>query len=528
MINRRDFLVLIGAVLSGLLMALVFAPFEMADAAWCALVPLLIASAYMKPSHVWRLGWVAGVVFWLATMYWLTKVTYVGWLLLCLYCGLYVIPFTLVSAWWFRRYGVGRFIMNAAFMVVITAVWVGSEYLRLTLLTGFPWNPFGAGLHANIAFLQHASWGGVYVLSGLLVWTNAAIALTILRYMKHHARLGRKPHPELMMGMALIVAAFVTGGRMARDVDVTGREMRIALIQTAIPQDEKWTVEKVDMIYERLRDLTASAVIWTNPDLVVWPETAVPDDIRLSESSYDLVDALSRLGTPILVGSMDAEAVADRKPRYYNSSFLFNNEGVIVGVYEKRHLVLFGEYIPYHEHIRFLTAMTPIMESFTPGTTSTVFRLPGRYIPFSALICFEDTLPYLGRASVKNGARLLINQTNDAWFDPSAASRQHMALSVIRAAENRVPMVRSANTGYTCAIDARGQVRDVLLDADGRHDGPGFRLVTVHVPPDHMALTFYTRYGDVFAWACLSIGLFCWAGAWRSNRAARAEGAESV
>jgi len=516
-----DVLVFSGAAATGIITALVFAPFEMADAAWCALVPLLIACAYVKPAHVWRLGWLAGTVFWLVTIFWLTKVTYFGWFLLCLYCGLYTIPFALVSAWWFRRFGVGRFVMNALFMVVITAVWISSEYLRMTLFTGFPWNPLGAGIHANLAFIQHASWGGVHALSGMLVWANAAIALTILRYLKHHARIGRKPHPELMMGMAMIVAAFVVGGRMARDVYVGGQEMRIALIQTSIPQYDKWTVEMVDMIYDRLRDLTSLAVHRTQPDLVVWPETAVPDDVRLSEDSYDLVDALSRMGSPILVGSMDAEAVVDRKPLYYNSSFLFDTNGVIVQVYEKRHLVLFGEYVPLHEHVRFITAMTPIMESFTPGKTSTVFRLPGRDIPFSSLICFEDTMAYLGRESVRNGARLLINQTNDGWFDPSSASRQHMALSILRAVENRVPVVRSANTGYTCAIDARGQVTDILMDFEGRYDGPGFRLVSVQIPPEGMPLTFYTRYGDVLVWICLPIGLAAWLAAWQANRGLR-------
>jgi apolipoprotein N-acyltransferase len=226
---------------------------------------------------------------------------------------------------------------------------------------------------------------------------------------------------------------------------------------------------------------------------------------------YGLVDGLARMGAPILVGSMDSETLVDRKPRYYNSSFLFDTNGVIIEEYDKCHLVLFGEYVPFHEVVDIVNAMTPVMESFSPGKTNTVFRVPQIGAPFSSLICFEDTMPYLARRSVRNGARLLINQTNDAWFDPSAASRQHMILSVFRTVENRVPMVRSANTGYSCHIRATGEIHQQLAGESGRHDGPGFQLVTVRVPPDDASPTFYTRYGDVFAWVCLAICLpFLW------------------
>jgi apolipoprotein N-acyltransferase len=431
---------------------------------------------------------------------------------------MYVIPFAVVAAWWFRRFNVTRFLHNLAFMSVITAVWIASEFARVTFFTGFPWNPLGASQYLNTTLIQHASWGGVYVLSGILVWVNAAIAVTILRYIKKLARLGRSTHPELLLGMSAVLIMFVTGNNMFRSHKIEGREIRIALIQPAIPQDDKWDAEKEDMIYGQLWNLTSGAVEWTKPDLVVWPETALPYDVRLNEACYDLVYNLAKMGTPILVGSMDSEWIVGKDPRYFNSSFLFDTNGIIVQEYEKRHLVLFGEYVPFHQYVDIVNALTPVMESFTPGTTSTVFRLPGRDVSFSALICFEDSLPYLARHSVRNGARLIINQTNDAWFDPSWASRQHMALAVIRTVENRVPMVRSANTGYSCHINALGQIRETLVSENGRHDGAGFQLATVHVPPDLMALTFYTRYGDVMGWICLLIGITAFAPACRETR----------
>ncbi len=504
-LRGRDVFLMAAAVASGLLLASAFAPLEWADTGWCAFLPLLVASSYADPRTSIRIGWLAGFAFWLSSMVWLTKVTVIGWLLLCAYCALFFIPLALFASWWIRRYDVRNFLLNLVFMTAASCIWVASEYARFHLFTGFPWNPLGASQAFNLAFIQHASWGGVYVLSGLLMFTNAAIAVTVLRYVRKHARFGRTPHVELLLAMSLILVTFVTGSNMHRAVMPMGDELRVALVQPAIPQEEKWTVESEEKIYTRLRDLTSQAVLWTRPDLVVWPETAMPVDVLLSDVWYELVDNLARLGSPLLVGSMDTETFADRKPRYYNSSFLFATNGMIAGKYDKNHLVLLGEYVPFHEYVDIVNALTPVMESFSPGTTNTVFELPGRGTPFSSLICFEDTMPYLARRSVRNGARLLINQTNDAWFDPSSASRQHMALSIFRAVENRVPLIRSANTGYSCHITAAGNIRESLVGEGGRHDAPGFQLATIQVPPSQMPPTFYTRHGDVFSWTCLAM-----------------------
>jgi apolipoprotein N-acyltransferase len=261
-------------------------------------------------------------------------------------------------------------------------------------------------------------------------------------------------------------------------------------------------------------------------DLVVWPETAVPDDIRQSERSYDLVHSLVTNGVPILVGSMDLQWTTEREPDYFNSSFLFDTNGVLVQGYDKRHLVMFGEYVPLQEFLPFMTAMTPIEASFTAGRTSTVFRLASTPVTFSALICFEDTVAALARASVLNGARLLINQTNDAWFDVSSASRQHMAHCVFRCIENRVPALRAANSGVTCTIDAWGRIGNVLEREDGSTVFPGFVCAGVMVPGEGAARTFYTRYGDRGGQAAAGVAVMMvvciLVGARRETRAARA------
>ncbi|HOW98354.1 MAG TPA: apolipoprotein N-acyltransferase [Kiritimatiellia bacterium] len=494
-----------GAAASGLLLFAAFPPLEWRNAAWVALAPLLLAARFVSVRRAAFCALLAGALFWLASIAWLTRVTVVGWIILALYSALYFVPPAVLMSAWSARRGVRSGWSNLALMLLLAATWTGAEYLRATLFTGWPWNPLGATQYANLPLIQLARGGGVYAVSALVVWVNAALALTILRYLDVRGHWGRRPHPELMLGFLAVALAVVYGWRSVRADRAEGLPLRVAVIQPNIPQDEKWTAEKFEMIYGRLRTLTEQALRVGGSDLVVWPETAVPDDIRDSEASYGLAVEMVTNGAPLLVGSMDTEWL-DEGPRYYNSSFLFDTNGMIVKGYDKRHLVIFGEYVPLQPFLPFVRALTPIQASFSPGHTSTVFRLDRPDVPFSALICFEDTVAPLAAESVRNGARVLFNQTNDAWFDPGWAPKQHMIQCVFRSVENAVPSVRCANTGISCFIDRRGRVHDVLDDGNGFTRVMGIRAAEVRVPPEDMPLTFYTRHGDLFAQACAGFG----------------------
>ncbi|MBP7830229.1 MAG: apolipoprotein N-acyltransferase [Kiritimatiellae bacterium] len=492
--------------LSGLLLFAAFPPLEWRNAAWVALVPLLLTARFLPPRRAVKMGFLAGAVFWLGSISWLTRVTGIGWIILSLYSALWFVPPVLLFSAWTARRGAASGLANLALMALVTTAWTGAEYLRSTLFTGWPWNPLGVSQYANLPLIQVARGGGVYAVSALVVWANAALALTILRYLEVRGRWGRRPHPELMMGFLAVALAVAYGWRSLRADRAEGLPLRVAVVQPNIPQDEKWTAAKFDMIYGRLRTLTEQALRVGGSDLVVWPETAVPDDIRDSEASYGLAVEMVTNGTPLLVGSMDTEWL-DEGPRYYNSSFLFDTNGIIVKGYDKRHLVIFGEYVPLQPFLPFVQALTPIQASFSPGHTSTVFRLDRPDIPFSVLICFEDTVAPLAAESVRHGARVLFNQTNDAWFDPGWAPKQHMIQCVFRCVENAVPAVRCANTGISCFIDRRGRVHDVLDDGNGFTRVMGMRSAEVRVPAEDMPLTFYTRHGDRFAQSCAGIGV---------------------
>ena len=175
----------------------------------------------------------------------------------------------------------------------------------------------------------------------------------------------------------------------------------------------------------------------------------------------------------------------------------------MVGEYDKRHLVVFGEFIPLESWIPWSWRLAMGMPvSISAGKEGAVFWAGKGRIPLSPLVCFEDILPYLARADVRDGARMLVNVTNDAWFDEVMSPNQHMRNAVLRAVENRVPLVRAANTGVTCVIEPSGRVASLLSDRQGRTAGPGVLWADVAVPPDEMSLTFYTRFGDMYGLAC--------------------------
>lgn len=482
----------LGAVVSGLLLASAFPPLEWGAMVFVAFVPLLLVVRSEGAGSAFRLGWFAGAAQWLVTVFWLHHVSWPGWVGLAFYCALYTGLFSMISAALWRACGASR--LALFFLPPLLAIaWAGLEWIRGTLATGFAWLPLAASQHQNLPLLQLAGWGGAHLVSAVLIWMNVAVALTIREYVVARVERRRPANTTALLAFVVLALVWAHGLHEMRAPQPAGPLLKAALIQPGIPQVEKWTPEMVETIYSRLKDLTKRALAADKPDLVIWPETAVPDDIRTSTNSYDVVLGLVTNGAPILLGSTDTEYRDLLKPRYFNSTFLFNTKGMISGSYDKQHLVAFGEYIP-----PMLGWLTPIEDSFTPGTNSRVFKLDYPVAGFSTLICFEDTVAEVARGFVRAGAQLLVNMSNDAWFDPSSCSRQHLLHSVLRAVENRVPVLRSCNTGVSCCIDRFGRVYDSVADAQRSNSGPGFQGTLVSLPPRDAPLTYFTQHGDRF------------------------------
>ena len=507
-----------GAILAGLLLFAAFPPLEWPALAWVALVPLLLISAASAPRRAFRCGLLAGLVFWLLSLAWLTRVSWVGWFFLCLYCALFMACFALSVAWWVAYKGLQPRRGNLLMILSIPALWVGWEYLRAVLFSGFPWNPLGVSQYANLPLIQTAQIGGVYIVSYLVVLVNAGVALVLMQYIRRQPDDPRRVHLELLVALLGIGLALLYGQSALRRLPPMTDTLKVAAVQVNIPQLEKWSEAWTAEINNRLRRTSLHAIEHCRPDLIVWPETVVPDFVRTSPVSRKLVADVIQHGPGVLMGSMDFDD-SGRPVKYFNSAFLYQPDGTPPQVYAKRHLVLFGEYIPLEKRLPFLRVLTPTEESFTPGREAVVFRIGRR--AFAVLICFEDTVAGLARDCVRAGARLLINQTNDAWFDPSWASRQHMAQCVFRCVENRVGAVRATNTGITCFIDRRGCIVSQLGRAAGPLPDPDYLARTVVLPPADMPLTFYTRHGDVLGLSCAAFTLTLFAALAWIRRAGR-------
>ncbi|HEY5654143.1 MAG TPA: apolipoprotein N-acyltransferase, partial [Pontiella sp.] len=502
----------LGSVLSGIMLALSFPGFNKSTLVFAALVPLMFAvqSASLKKAS-W-LALLSGFTFFLISLSWLLNLIYMvdgaglqasavlGYLALVFYCALYFIPFGLVVVLGTRSWVGGVFWRNIRFMFATTMVWVGSEYLRGILFTGFPWNPLGVSQYANPAVIQVAEWGGVSLVSAYIIWMNASIFVTLRQY-THGVRFKKyRPHFELMVGILPIALSVAHGMSTLLSQPKWFDSTTVALVQPNVPQVAKWDREKDQQIRDALEDLTSAAMRLSEVDLVIWPETAVPDFIRLSSESYSLVSRLIEGGaSPLLVGSMDADISpeTERPTAYYNSSMLFGTNGELVGKYDKQHLVPFGEYVPFPKLMR---KFTPIDVDFAHGSGSTILPLVGN-ASFSVLLCFEDTVAPLAASATRSGARWLVNQTNDGWFDPGAQSEQHLAHAVFRCVENRVPMARCCNTGVSCIIDAYGNISRLLEPLTA-----GFSTGTLSPRPVGMEPSFYTRYPDAFPKAALWAG----------------------
>ncbi len=504
----------VAALLSGVLLALAFPPFEMASLAWVALVPLLIALIGVAPRQGARLGWVTGVTFWLVGLSWLLRLLQtspapfplilLAWVLLTAYCALFPAAFGLTFAWLSGRIGAERLWQTLPLGVLAVAVWVGGETWRGFLFGGFPWNALGISQYRNLLLIQCAEWGGVAAVSAVVVFMNAGIAFTLRRYRPGRPWPRYRPHVELFAALMVTVLCFLFGVDRVRSQGGLLPTVTVTAIQPAIPQLKKWEDGEAERILTRLRTLTEPVMAAADkPDLVIWPETATPEVVTAEGQSLELVRDLTRHGVPLLAGSMDVIDAGAEGFVCYNTSFLFGPDGQVGGRYDKRHLVPFGETIPLSGVFPWLAKLAPMGWNCTPGRAATVMEIGDPPAPFGCLICFEDILPALSRACVLNGARLLINQTNDAWFDRTGGPLQHMSHSVFRAVETRVPLVRVGNSGITCLVRADGRVVDATLNT--WRQPPQATVVTwqVGVPGPEWTPTAYMRHGDrLFAWPC--------------------------
>ena len=491
--------------LSGGLLALSFPKPDISVLAWVGLVPLLYSIRDKKPRRAFLEGLAAGFVFYLATVYWVVNTMYN-------YGGL-DIPVSLLllvglSGYLALYFGAFAWLVNVTAGVyprvaVITApvFWTALELARNYLLSGFPWNLLGYSQHGNLPLIQFADITGIYGVSALVVMVNAAAAELKVLY-----RDRGKARPVMFAGPAaaalvLLAAVFYGNYRLSHPPHPAGL-MKVALVQGNIEQFHKWDPAFQYEVFNTYKDLTMAAAA-QGPDLVVWPETATPflfgDAIMWPELSRLARDSR----TWLMTGSPTADALKGGGYLEHNSAYLVSPDGRTAGRYDKVHLVPFGEYVPLKPLLPFVSRMVTSIGDFGAGTEYAVMRA-GK-AGFGTAICFEVIFPELVRRFALNGADFMASITNDAWFGRSSAPYQHFNMSVFRAVENRRALIRVANTGITGIILPSGEVK--------AKTGIFTRETLAGEIPLVRETTFYTRYGDLFAYACAVAGALLLAGA---------------
>ncbi len=477
---RNFSLALLSAVLLFLLYPNLIVPsFGLPWLAPVALAPLLIALAFEpRPLFRFLLGEFAGIVYWFAICYWIQFVLDVhggmghfgSWATFALFCvlkALHLGLFSLLAA---------VFIDTPYAIPAIAALWVGIERTHGTF--GFAWLTLGnAGIDMPLP-LRVAPFVGVYGVSFLFALMSAVVALLILRRGRKH-----------LYWLAIIPALFLLPDLPPREAPAE----TALVIQPNMPPEQQWTPVSAGAERDHLIQETLENSIRGSEQLVVWPESPGPLYYYGDPTFRREVTQLAQVDHAYFLFGTVAQT-PEGAP--LNSAVLLRPDGKFVDRYDKINLVPFGEYVP--PLFGFVNRITQEISDFVPGNRMVVFPMGEHQL--GVFICYESVFPDQVRQFVKGGANLLVNISNDGYFGHSAARDQHLEIARMRAVENRRWLIRSTNDGITAVIDPAGRVDERL---------PPYQELVEHM---HFAfrdgITFYTNFGDWFAWGCLIAAVF--------------------
>jgi apolipoprotein N-acyltransferase len=530
---------------SAILLWTTFPPVEWSWLAWVALVPLfvLIKSRRSRLS-IYFGAWAGGMVFWTLAIQWVRlsdESAWLGWLVMALALSVFWPLFLALAR-------VAVLHLRLPSMVAAPIIWVALEYVRAYFMTGFPWYYLAHSQHAVLAVIQIADLTGSLGVSVIIALVNAwvvdVLSLPLLRPSAQGPRL--TPQQSRRLGWVVALLALTIGYGSFRLASARFHDgPRVALLQSSLIQSrkDKLSHERLIAIYESLLARAVSGP--EKPELIVWPETSYPygyiaidpaiDKPTLDRQVKQLLatftvekrleqrDLIARqlhgwadqLDIPMLVGSTTTVHRPERVDRY-NSALLLLPGETAVQSFHKLHLVPFGEYVPLISVFPWLTVLTPYHGSYVPSLSfgnEPKWLEMGKY-RIAAAICFEDTVPQVVRRyfhEAKDGRHpdIVLNLSNDGWFKGSSEHDMHLAVSVFRAVEHRVPLARAANCGVSAIVDGNGRV---LSSLPTLKEG----VLSGIVPLDDRE-ALYSSVGDWLGQSCLlvTIGLVPLAFIWK-------------
>lgn len=544
-------------IASGLLYAAAFPPLSWTFVALFAIVPLFWIVKDKSGPQAWRYGFLWGFAWCVTSFSWIREIEFFVPVVTALVLALFHAFWAMAVPFLFRMllipvdvqlkgysaskdYFKFKVFNELAFVFALAAWWCIMEWVRTWIFTGFPWNFLATTQWQNIAVIQICEYTGLYGVSFVLALVNVSLAMAFYGWIKssYSEHKYKRPVP-LMVSLGILLLTIVYGANLALNSQKIKDPLtfKASVLQGDIPQCRKGTEEQTRYAMNKYFELSAKAVV-SKPDLIIWPETAVPLPYRANyqicaEYRYRMKKIISENKIPFVIGSIDFEDVysgADREPTFYNSVMLINNKGDLVDRYYKYHLVPFGEFVPLSKYFPQLSRLIGMGRDLGTGKTFNPIEVyPGVKAGFS--ICFEDVLPYISRNQVFAGANLLMVVTNDAWYPKSSEPEQHLANAVFRAIESRLPMVRCGNNSCSVLIQPDGHISDAIFkstDKNGKQvlditkRGEGWANFNITVPKKPV-LTFYSKHGDVFILLCWLIFGFTFAAAllnWREKKMA--------
>ena len=407
-------------------------------------------------------------------------------LLLAMYLSLYPALFC-TGVVYFRRKGIRS-------VLIAPLLWTSLEYLKAHLFSGFPWEDLGYSQHEYLSMIQVVDITGIYGITFLIVLLNCVV-YDCISSLPLSGSEKKRLLPEIIVGLALLV--LVSGYGMYRinnlkKITEPIESVDILLVQGNIDQSVKWSPEYQADTMHTYRDMSTDA---SKPgvSLIVWPETSVPFFFQnYDDRSRSVIDTARRTNSWLLFGSPGYRREGG-KTSFNNSAYLLSPKGAISGRYDKVHLVPFGEYVPLHDTLFFIDKLVEGAGDFTPGREIVPLSVGDRKV--GVLICYEGIFPEISREYRMKGAGLLVNITNDAWYGDTSAPYQHLTMAAFRAIENRIYIIRAANTGISAIVDPTGKI----LSKTGL-----FERTTLRGPIKFTQYnTFYSKYGNVFACSCI-------------------------
>ncbi len=431
-----------------------------------------------------------------------------GLFLLSLFLGCYPALFALLAKLLFDRFQAGLWLW------LIPGAWVGIDWLKSVLFGGFPWMDIGYGLWKVPVALQLADLVGHYGISYCLVLVNCLVLFFLVKKQGE-----RKVVVLPGIFFLLLVGGYnVTDFGMKKETVEEAARQTVGIVQGNIDQGQKWSAAgKMDTVAKYIR-LSSCLTENETPAMIVWPETALPFYPGDRELFVPVLQFIDREKVPVLTGIPWYEVVDREKKevKYYNSGLLLGPGNNILGRYYKSHLVPFGEYVPLQDMLFFVAPLVEKAGNFSPGKVGKPLQTGA--LSSGLLVCYESIFPQIAREWVLQGANLLVNITNDAWYGRSSAPHQSFSMVVLRAVETGRSVVRSANTGISGFIDPLGRVygESMLFE-----DWAQKRVVSLH---NH--LTWYVRGGYLFAptwlFVCLLVVIFPWRKKQYGNRGKQA------